>query len=56
MVVKAVLNKYTKSEAKDLMEEGQKFVEEKIKGPALKKKEKREYSKSFTRSFGFRKN
>ena len=43
MVVKAVLNKYTKSEAKDLMEKGQKIIDEKIKGPALKdKKEKQE--------------
>jgi len=46
MVVKAVLNKYTKSEAKDLMEEGQKFVEEKIKGPALKKKKKESIPKA----------
>jgi len=43
MVVKAVLQKYTKSEAKDLMEKGQKIIDEKIKGPALKeKKEKQE--------------
>ena len=44
MVVKAVLQKYTKSEAKDLMEKGQKIIDEKIKGPGLKEKKERKES------------
>jgi len=38
MVVKAVLNKYTKQETKELLPAAQKFIDEKIKGPKLKKK------------------
>ena len=34
---RAILSKFTSKEAKELLEKGQKIIEEKIKGPKLKK-------------------
>ena len=41
MVVRAIAKKFTKDEAKDLLDKGQKIIDEKIKGPALKDKKER---------------
>ena len=41
MVVRAIAKKFTKDEAKDLLDKGQKIIDEKIKGPALKEKKER---------------
>ena len=42
MVVKAIASKFTKEEAKELLPQAQKFIDEKIKGPKLKKKKEPE--------------
>jgi len=42
MVVKVIANKFTKEEAKELLPQAQKFIDEKVKGPKLKKKKEPE--------------
>ena len=38
MAIKVITSKFTSKEAKELLEKGQKIIDEKIKGPALKEK------------------
>jgi len=41
MAIKVITSKFTSKEAKDLLEKGQKIIDEKIKGPALKEKKEK---------------
>ena len=41
MAIKVITSKFTSKEAKELLEKGQKLIDEKIKGPALKEKKEK---------------